>query len=127
MKTVTIYNKSTGEILRSFSGSEELIKLNVKDNESYVEGGYTKDNEKVVEGVITLISDEEIESRALAVAWQSFKTSRNLMLQSCDWTQVPDAPADKDAWASYRQALRDLPDNTLDVRNVIWPTPPNAR
>lgn len=127
MKTVTIYNKSTGEILRSFSGSEELIKLNVKDNESYVEGGYTKGNERVVDGVITLISDEEIESRALAVAWQSFKTSRNLMLQSCDWTQVPDAPADKDAWASYRQALRDLPDNTLDVRNVIWPTPPNAR
>ena len=127
MKTVTIYNKSTGEILRSFSGSEELIKLNVKDNEGYVEGGYTKGNESVVDGVITLISDEEIESRALAVAWQSFKTSRNLMLQSCDWTQVPDAPADKDAWASYRQALRDLPDNTLDVRNVIWPTPPNAR
>lgn len=127
MKTVTIYNKSTGEILRSFSGSEELIKLNVKDNEGYVEGGYTKGNERVVDGVITLISDEEIESRALAVAWQSFKTSRNLMLQSCDWTQVPDAPADKDAWASYRQALRDLPDNTLDVRNVIWPTPPNAR
>jgi hypothetical protein len=127
MKTVTIYNKSTGEILRSFSGSEELIKLNVKDNEGYVEGGYTKGNERVVDGVITLISDEEIESRALEAAWQAFKTGRNLMLQDCDWTQVPDAPADKDAWASYRQALRDLPDNTLDVRNVIWPTPPNAR
>jgi hypothetical protein len=127
MKTVTIYNKNTGEILRSFSGSEELIKLNVKDNEDYVEGGYTKDNEKVVDGVITLISDEEIESRALEAAWQAFKTGRNLMLQDCDWTQLPDAPVNKDAWASYRQALRDLPDNTLDVRNVIWPTPPNAR
>lgn len=127
MKTVTIYNKSTGEILRSFSGSEELIKLNVKDNEGYVEGGYTKGNERVVDGVITLISDEEIESRALEAAWQAFKTGRNLMLQDCDWTQLPDAPVNKDAWASYRQALRDLPDNTLDVRNVIWPTPPNAR
>ena len=125
MKTVTIYNKSTGEILRSFSGSEELIEINVRDDEGYVEGGYTKDHEKVVDGVLTRLSGEEIEGLVLAVAWQSFKTARNLMLQSCDWTQVPDAPADKDAWASYRQALRDLPDNTTDPNDVAWPSPPN--
>ena len=27
-------------------------------------------------------------------------------------------------WETYRQELRDLPDNTTDIDNVIWPTPP---
>lgn len=34
---------------------------------------------------------------------------RNLLLKDSDWTQLPDAPCDRDAWAAYRQALRDFP------------------
>ena len=30
-------------------------------------------------------------------------------LAATDWTQIADAPVDQAAWASYRQALRDLP------------------
>lgn len=40
---------------------------------------------------------------------------RNQLLTASDWTQLPDAPADQEAWASYRQALRDLPNH------VKWP------
>ena len=50
---------------------------------------------------------------------------RNAMLAASDWTQVADAPVDREAWAAYRQALRDLPDNTPDPRNVVWPVPPS--
>ena len=32
----------------------------------------------------------------------------NLLLES-DWTQLPDAPVNREAWAKYRQALRDFP------------------
>ena len=41
--------------------------------------------------------------------WEQIKLWRNAQLAMSDWTQVADAPVDKAAWATYRQALRDLP------------------
>ena len=40
---------------------------------------------------------------------KSVRTDRDKRLADSDWTQVADAPVDKAAWATYRQALRDLP------------------
>lgn len=40
---------------------------------------------------------------------------RNQLLTASDWTQLPDAPVNREAWAAYRQALRDLTDH------VNWP------
>lgn len=34
---------------------------------------------------------------------------RNRLLALSDWTQLTDAPVDRQAWATYRQALRDFP------------------
>jgi hypothetical protein len=59
-----------------------------------------------------------------ALAWSELRRERDLRLSSSDWTQVSDAPVDRAAWAAYRQALRDLPANTTDPRDVVWPTPP---
>jgi len=41
--------------------------------------------------------------------WDQIKLWRNAELNRTDWTQLTDSPADKAAWATYRQALRDLP------------------
>lgn len=41
--------------------------------------------------------------------WEQIKLWRNDELNRTDWTQLPDSPMDKEAWATYRQALRDLP------------------
>ena len=41
--------------------------------------------------------------------WEQIKLWRNAQLAASDWTQTLDAPVDKAAWATYRQALRDLP------------------
>ena len=54
------------------------------------------------------------------------KYARDEKLKSSDWTQMPDSPlsdSDKASWATYRQALRDLPDHA-DWPNVDWPTKP---
>lgn len=64
-------------------------------------------------------SDYEVE-----MAWVSLRVERSRLLQDSDWTQVPDAPVDRAAWAVYRQALRDVPQNTTDPFNPVWPTPP---
>jgi hypothetical protein len=49
---------------------------------------------------------------------------RDTELARTDWTQVADAPIDKAAWAIYRQALRDLPLQFNDIRNVVLPVKP---
>lgn len=48
---------------------------------------------------------------------------RNAELARTDWTQVADAPVDATVWATYRQALRDLP-VTIDIDNPVLPDPP---
>ena len=37
------------------------------------------------------------------------RIQRDRLLVESDWTQVADAPVDQQAWATYRQALRDFP------------------
>jgi len=36
------------------------------------------------------------------------------------WTQLSDSPVDKAAWATYRQALRDIT-TQVDPFNIKWP------
>ena len=36
------------------------------------------------------------------------RAKRDALLTDSDWTQLPDANVDKDEWAKYRQALRDM-------------------
>ena len=45
-------------------------------------------------------------------------------LARTDWTQVEDAPIDKAAWATYRQALRDLPASNANPRLIELPVAP---
>lgn len=61
---------------------------------------------------------------AEAAAWSDLRSKRDQLLYQSDWTQVADAPVDQAAWVACRQKLRDLPANTKDPREVIWPTPP---
>jgi hypothetical protein len=44
--------------------------------------------------------------------WDFLRSNRDQLLAASDWTQLPDAPVDKAAWATYRQALRDLPNQS---------------
>ncbi len=50
---------------------------------------------------------------------------RNAELAATDWTQVADAPINAEAWAVYRQALRDLP-ATINISNPVLPDPPSG-
>ena len=54
------------------------------------------------------------------------RAERNGKLTSTDWTQVADAPVDKAAWATYRQALRDISSQTGFPWDIQWPEAPAA-
>jgi len=55
---------------------------------------------------------------------KSVRADRNAKLSVSDWTQVADAPVDKAAWATYRQALRDISGQTGFPWTITWPTQP---
>ena len=52
------------------------------------------------------------------------RAQRNSLLSASDWTQLADAPVDVQAWATYRQALRDMPDQEGFPWSVEWPEKP---
>ena len=55
------------------------------------------------------------------------RRQRNKRLAECDWVTLKaystDTPVPEE-WKTYMQALRDLPANTEDLENPVWPTPP---
>lgn len=57
------------------------------------------------------------------------KQKRDDFLYKSDWTQIPNnplTPEQQQAWAVYRQELRDVTSQSGYPFNVIWPTPPQG-
>jgi hypothetical protein len=52
------------------------------------------------------------------------RSKRNTLLEASDWTQVADAPVDQAAWATYRQALRDITAQAGFPTDISWPAQP---
>lgn len=57
--------------------------------------------------------------------WDYVRSDRAVLLTRSDWTQMPDVLLpNKQAWAEYRQALRDITSQP-DPFNIVWPVPPS--
>ena len=71
------------------------------------------------------LTASEIEANTES-QWAKIRKQRDSLLQSCDWTQLPDVNIPNKAdWAAYRQALRDIT-NQADPYNLEWPSDPNT-
>jgi hypothetical protein len=68
--------------------------------------------------------DDEAKTAKDAEQAKSVRQQRDEKLKATDWTQVADAPVDKTAWATYRQALRDLTKALGFPWDMIWPEQP---
>ena len=80
-------------------------------------------NKWLMQWQVTDASAEEIQQRTEQKA-TAVRLERNQRLAECDWTQLADAPVDAAVWATYRQALRDVPDQAGFPWNVTWPMKP---
>lgn len=87
------------------------------------------------EGQIPFTPEEEAEWDVMEAEWAAgandraaaeIRTERDAKLTQSDWTQVIDAPIDQAAWATYRQALRDIPSQTGFPNEITWPTEPEV-
>jgi hypothetical protein len=71
------------------------------------------------------IVDKDDESLALK-AMADLRAERDRLLFASDPKVLPDYPDPnglREAWIAYRQALKDLPINTSDPFNPVWPMP----
>jgi len=68
--------------------------------------------------------DEQLRKKV-----RRLREQRTEVLRESDWTQLGDSvlpQQKKNQWKSYRQELRDLPQNFPDANDVIWPTEPTS-
>lgn len=75
---------------------------------------------------VSLSADEQssIDSISIESAGIEARTKRDALLQESDWRVLPHSPSDAEAWATYRQQLRDLPADPA-WPYVEFPEPPN--
>jgi len=78
----------------------------------------------VYDGKTFINPNEKTEAQIAEEHAEDVRKKRNALLLESDWTQVLDAPIDQAAWATYRQALRDITAQEGFPHNVTWPTKP---
>ena len=85
---------------------------------------------KMVDGVARPLSAADFAQQSLdeadsaALPMEELRYERGRRLVASDWSQLADAPVDSIVWATYRQALRDLPQAFPEAKDVVWPKPP---
>lgn len=113
----------------NWDGSAGEIEYNDgKSNATISELGIYSQAETSFNNELKIIEDEK-KAKDDAFDWNAdLRIRRTKKLLDSDWTQGNDTPlsnSEKTEWATYRQALRDLPANTSDPKNPTWPSEPS--
>ena len=89
-------------------------------------------NAQTGERRVEQLSAEEIAEREAyardvvpVIQLEQLRRQRNQLLAETDYLALADSTL-TDEMRSYRQALRDLPANTVDPANPVWPVKPGA-
>jgi len=78
--------------------------------------------------ILRLWTQEDFDAHArgrTAEAPAEVRTERDAKLRASDWTQTADAPVNQSAWATYRAALRDVPEQDGFPNTINWPVEPS--
>lgn len=132
--------KASGEIIGSGSCPESMLKLQARPEEGILvmcsDAGWAENyvNEAgEVEGkgekpsphhIFDYATKTWVDPRTNETEWPVVRAKRDSRLLASDWTQLPDVPlSTKEAWATYRQALRDVTTQE-DPFSIRWPVVP---
>jgi len=109
--------QATGGTVYQYSQQDGVEQIDGKWYTKYVLG-------PIFTGETAVADEVAYKARKDAEQATNVRNSRTEMLKDCDWTQLADSTADKTAWATYRQALRDVTTQTGFPWTVTWPTQP---
>jgi len=112
--------QATGGTVYQYSMRQGVEQIGGKWHTKYVLGPIFTDTAEAT------AAEQEAAWKAMKDAEQAkaVRDDRTRRLSATDWTQLADAPVDKTAWATYRQALRDVPAQAGFPWNVQWPDTP---
>ena len=101
------------------------VEQNAKDQwvQAWVEQDMFEDT--TVDGVTTTKAEHEAayQTKVDADAAKAIRLTRNNLLSSSDWRGLSDITMSSD-WATYRQALRDVPSQSGFPHDITWPEKP---
>jgi hypothetical protein len=140
---INTYNRNRLHPSVSFPPASQATNEFLESVDLYV-GDNTASPSKYTDGILaTVLSDawNLVEGRKYKQVWtvvevaeeivptNIVRTVRNERLSRSDWTQASDHPTQlssdsKSLWATYRQALRDVPTQAGFPDTVTWPTEP---
>lgn len=140
MIEISIYNKFTGMIKRNLVIQEEDIDFQIDKNEEYLEGIYSNNVYYVDIESKELINFPPKPNDYSVFDWDTkqwvddvdilksnIDSKRIMLLQASDWTDTVSAQtrlSNYAEWQTYRQALRDIPNQSGYPFNIIWPEQP---
>lgn len=137
-KSFTVYNPTTGQILRTGYIPEGDISSQVGEGEAVLPLSSMPGQDWVVGGRVVPLPNKPLGDYIfdyntaqwvpdLKKASYDAIQKRNKLLYESDWTQIPNSPLTPEQveqWAVYRQALRDVPQQEGYPMNIIWPVAP---
>jgi hypothetical protein len=118
--------QATGGTVYQYSQRDGVVQIGDKWFTNYILGPVFTDRPATDTEPAKTAAEQEAEYKAMKDAEQakSVRNSRTQMLKDSDWTQIADSTADKQAWAGYRQALRDITAQAGFPWTIDWPTQP---
>lgn len=118
--------QATGGTVYQYSQYAGVEQIEGKWYTKYVLGPVFTDRPATDAEPAQTAAEQEAAYKAMKDAEQakSVRATRGEKLKDSDWTQVADAPVDKAAWATYRQALRDITAQTGFPWTIDWPVAP---
>jgi len=131
MNRYVVYNTSTGHIESMLTLSDKSKALMQSDNPNT--GFLLATVSDVNKYCVNVTTDPHtIESKPIPTVniAEYIRDLRSKYLKLSDWTQGADSPLSdtkKAEWATYRQALRDLPanaDSYATIDDIVWPSRP---
>lgn len=87
---------------------------------------YSEENLKIAQ---RYAYNGEVTVENIPMTEEEARTQRDKLLADTDWTQVLDAPIDsatRKAYRTYRQALRDIPEQEGFPETITWPELPSV-
>jgi hypothetical protein len=118
--------QATGGTVYQYSQRSGVQEIEGKWYTKYILGPVFTDRAAEGDQPAKTAAEQEAEYKAMKDAEQAtnVRRTRTEKLKDSDWTQIADSTADKAAWATHRQALRDVTGQEGFPWTIVWPTQP---
>lgn len=112
---------STFHLVQPSDGNQIIQGIMITDPAQYY---WTGESVETIPVRPSYTHEFDYQSKTWKVSESAVRVLRDTLLAQCDWTQLPDVPLEtKTAWATYRQALRDITNQPGFPDVIEWPKP----